>query len=498
MTDPQGATASAPRAGWILGATWLALVLVATIPQWPGVFTIDSQVMYRTGLDGNVSDWYAPVHGLAWGMTGRIGLPIWVITVAGVGLFVGAVMAVLSLRLRPIPTAIATSAVVLWPPVLGLLSWVGRDVWFVSWMLLTISAAFRAHAATRLSAHLAAAGVFGLLAADARQNGAPVVIFVVAVAIVICLRIAERRRTAIALVLFAAATAWISLTAVQSLIVQVDDHPEQFLFLHDLAEHAVRTGTASLPVETFPSQDAAVLERYRGPTLMEDAIDAGVLIPLVHADQPGNREVNRALRSEWLRAIGDSPANYLHNRADLYVRQLGLTGPSDIPFYGRSDEHDPTLSASTQQQWPTLSDAHTRVLLRLSESGLAKVLYAPALYLVAGLGASAVLARIDRQRVLWAFVFALQVALQFGLIVTAPVVRFRYQYFQVVLGLVVVVLAVHVWRTRTQRVGDTDFVDTARIAEPRAEAEAAGQQLRSARCTSPNPSPPARSSDELA
>jgi hypothetical protein len=133
-----------------------------------------------------------------------------------------------------------------------------------------------------------------------------------------------------------------------------------------------------------------------------------------------------------------------------------LTGLSDIPFYGSSDDLDWYRSSSFRQQWPAISDAHTRVLLRLSESGVGRLAYAPALYLGAGLIASALLVRIDRQRELWAMVFTMQVLLQLGLYFTAPVVRFRYQYFQVVLGLTLVILAIQLWRrnTRAGRAGD--------------------------------------------
>ena len=102
------------------------------------------------------------------------------------------------------------------------------------------------------------------------------------------------------------------------------------------------------------------------------------------------------------------------------------------------------------------------MLLRLSESDTGRLAYAPALYLGAGLLASAVLARIDRHRALWAMVFAMQVALQLGLYFTAPVVRFRYQYFQVVLGLTLVILAIQAWRVHAARPGGGDRADAGR------------------------------------
>ncbi len=54
--------ATTARSWWPLAAMWFALSVVSAVPQWPGVFTVDSQAMYRSGLEGNVSDWYAPLH----------------------------------------------------------------------------------------------------------------------------------------------------------------------------------------------------------------------------------------------------------------------------------------------------------------------------------------------------------------------------------------------------------------------------------------------------
>lgn len=441
-----------------LGWVWLALVVMTVAPKWPGVFTVDSQAMYRSGLENEVSDWYAPLHAAAWGFTGKVWLPVWIVTVAGVGLFVLAVIAVLRLNLTSRQTAAATVVVVLWPPVYGLLSWVGRDVWFASWLLLAIWATMRAARSERPWRYLAGAAAFALLAADARQNGIPLILFVMAVAIVLARHRPPRRlmksTVAVACCLFA----WLVLQAAQSVVVQHDHHPEQYLYLHDLAELTIRTDQTLLPEDVFPSQDRDDLAKLSGPTLLGDAVRLGILLPHPYSDEhlcldrgllrwctvdSLSDRTNRDLRDRWIDAIRSEPIKYLDARAGMYARQLGLSGLEDNPFYGRSDELDWDRSPQLRQRWPGMNDLHTDALLWLSESRYIAWIYAPVLYLLAGLGAAAALIVVRRDRTCWILVFGLQLALQTTLFVSTPVVRFRYQYFQVVLGIVLTIMAVH-------------------------------------------------------
>ncbi|HEX9258804.1 MAG TPA: hypothetical protein VF855_04655, partial [Acidimicrobiales bacterium] len=78
------------------------LVLVVALPVWPGIFTVDSQVMYDDGRKGEVTNWYAPLHSWAWGTTGTLHLTPAVILLAGVTLFVTGVVLCFRLVLSPV------------------------------------------------------------------------------------------------------------------------------------------------------------------------------------------------------------------------------------------------------------------------------------------------------------------------------------------------------------------------------------------------------------
>ena len=75
-------------------------------------------------------------------------------------------------------------------------------------------------------------------------------------------------------------------------------------------------------------------------------------------------------------------------------------------------------------------------------------------YLLAGLAGSVALIVLPGAslRVMGAAALAIQVSLQVVLFVTAPVVEYRYEFFQVLLGIVLGTLgAVTAWRTRRSR-----------------------------------------------
>lgn len=80
------------------------LTLLVCVPVWPGIYTIDSQAILQAGRHGEVSNWYAPLLGWAWGLIDGVGVPPGVVFVVGVVAFVGAVLA---LGKQLLPRAIA-------------------------------------------------------------------------------------------------------------------------------------------------------------------------------------------------------------------------------------------------------------------------------------------------------------------------------------------------------------------------------------------------------
>jgi hypothetical protein len=154
------------------GVVAVTLTGLVCVPVWPGVFTIDSQAIYSAAVAEDVDTWYAPTLGWLWGMADSLGMAPAGALVIGVAGVVLTLLAAYRLWLRPVAARLATAATVLWPPIYGMLGWVGRDVWFLALLLAVVAlvgwAARLPHWRWPL---MSAAGVAAWFAYDARQNG---------------------------------------------------------------------------------------------------------------------------------------------------------------------------------------------------------------------------------------------------------------------------------------------------------------------------------------
>lgn len=430
----------------VLALTFLT-ALVA-VPVWPGVFSIDSQAMYESGRTGAVSNQYAPVLESIWGLFTDVGIGPWIGLLFGVGLVVGGLYSVFTLQLRPWPAVAATWFTVLWPASYGFLGWVGRDVWFAGLLFLALGVVGRL-AVRRTWPLAAAAVVIGWFAADARQNGLPLLVIVTGVAVYLMLSAdASRRRAALVAGVAALVIAPATLALAHRAVVDVHSHPEQPLLYQDLLAVSLRLNESQLSRSVFPSQDIGQIRRTWKPG------NVGLTIyppdsPVVFDFTPTGDRVNDVVRDDWAEMVQDHPITYVGQRLRLALRQLGVGMPPQFPYFLETDTSG-VAAARFEQEWPSANEARQDYLEALGggvPTGGALFRVWP--YLLLGLGGALALAIWTPKLRLFAMTaLIVQVSLQALLAFAAIAVEFRFQAFQVLLGIVMTVLALAAWRDR--------------------------------------------------
>lgn len=413
--------------------TVTAAVACVCIPVWPGIFTVDSQSILRWALRGRISDWYAPLHGWVWGFLDRMGVGPGGVFVLGVTAFTVGVLALAKQFLPDGKARLATMCTVLFPSVYGLLGWVGRDVWFAT-AALGITAG---------SLHVLRRGppaplwplivlfVLSVAAADSRQNGAPFALLGAGVAGQAMVRrvrpLAPRSlragATVVVLGLFGA-----SFLVGQRAVVADNLHSEQYLYARDLVAVSLAGDEPLLDEALFPSQNVDLL-RWRLAGRDPEAA-AGLDPPLLRYD-PFDATLNKAWSSQWLRLVRKHPLRYLESRTRLYGDQVGISGDTRSPYFGRSDDLGWRVDEFAHA-FPRLLEVRNRLLSWGLGSGAGSLLDVPLGYIAGSILAIGVLGR-RTGRTRWAVLLLLVLAImQAGLFFFAGTSEFRFQYFQVV------------------------------------------------------------------
>jgi hypothetical protein len=439
------------RRSWPDAAVVAAIVAVVVLPVWPGVFTIDSIVMYANAQNGHISNWYAPVLQSIWAVFIHAGAPIGLaLTVAVTGLVV-AVMCCLRLSLSRTASWPATAALVIWPPIYGLAGWVGRDVWFAALLLGTVAAlGWAIRVPERRWPLLGVAFVTAWFAADARQNGFPALFVVGAVAgwawsTRSSVRTLERTQwlQIIAAGLCAVLIGFMSASAVRAFVVERPIAPEEALYYQDLLAMSLEVDEMLVPDRFLRSDDLDVIRRR----WIDGQSGAVLYVPGGPVRYDPGEPGGAALRNAWLRAIVHHPFAYAAVRSELTLQILGARDGTLSAWFDRSD----LLAPWTRQfapDLPRLASVRADYLdaFDASQRGAPGPLHAAWMYLLAGLlGGALLVAAGGWQRVFGWAVLALQLLLQAVLFFAAPVAEYRFEYFQIVLGIVVAILGAHGW-----------------------------------------------------
>jgi hypothetical protein len=417
--------------------------------------------MYKQVWLGEVDDWYSPILMSCWRLVEWLGLPPSTVLVGTTLVVVIALLTIYRLALSRSWGIIATAATLLFPPVYGLLGWVGRDVWFLA-LLLVVAAALGwasvlpRHRTTLLVVALVAAW----FAADARQNGLPVLAVVGGIAAWLTLGPRARRWLWVAAAAILATVVGLGAQRLaHTVTVQRDVAIEQALYYQDLLAISLRLQESQVPRELLDPDRLDDVRRLWVPAQI-----GAVLFrddpPVDYRPYGGHEPRTELLRDAWIDTITEHPFDYAAERLDLYRRLLGIGDEVPGAWYAESDRID-QRSSEFQQRFTGLNDAR-RAYIELFESGapgLGGPLHGAWIYLLLGLvGAAAIVVTSARLRVLGASLLALQVSLQLVLVIAAPLLEYRFELFQVVLGIVAVVIGARVWFEARRRDAITPVV----------------------------------------
>ena len=434
LQTPPHAFRWAPTLG-VLGV-FAAVTITVSVFFWPGQMDPDTLDELHEAAVGHFADWHTPLLSALWRGPYLLGFtsPGWVLAACIMTLLVGLYL-LLRVRFgRVVSTAVAV-LLLAWPPILSWSVHVGRDAWFIAFLLCAFGSVARMVRMGRsqrgvnltvalLSAFLCAASwqialipllaLFALLATQFLPSGVRYRMLVVgAIAVASCL----------ALFVFE--------DGLQRAIGTRATHPEQATFVYDLGQLSKTEGTDLFPHDVLvPHRDTL---RY-----IEDVVKPGTLSQLiygrtaiVHNFLTGRPESD--LERAWIEALVHHPFAYLEERSDLALAQFSVTHPSYWTF------QIPLSGSQFRPLSPALQEYGLDYLSPFSDGGnlYGDVLYSVWFYLLLAAVSVPVLARRRGvgDRVLAGFgvsILLLAVAIFF----TAPELIYRFGYPIVVGGAV--------------------------------------------------------------
>jgi len=329
------------RIPWLLLAASLILFALAF---WPGHMNGDTLAMLdEASGDVPLNDHHSPLLVWIWSLGWPIGLRPGVILVLQIAAFLSAAYLVARVGFGRLGAAIVAIAVALSPPVFGNLALVGRDVWFLDFLLLAFGClAYAVRAPARRRPALIAAVVFAVLCLFARQNAAAaIIVFAVALAAILLSGRLERGRVLrVVAVAGAAVVGVVAALAFQlgsTKAVGADArHPEQYVYLYDLAGLSVREGESHFPRDVYPSGDVTTLAAQSSlDTIIPLAFGSGAAVPMPRPDDQVSE-----MRDAWLDEVESEPREYLEWRWDAFEKQIGVTGPGVWIFHPGIDPNE--------------------------------------------------------------------------------------------------------------------------------------------------------------
>ena len=375
---PSGARLSAAggafaRNRWAPIVVLFGFSMLISLFVWPGHLDADALKQIQEAQTGRFTDWWSPI--IDWMMRGlfQLGGGPGVVLECTIFVALVAIYQLLRVRLSRWWAVLATVGIAVFPPVLGYLTSLQRDVWFGSTALMTyallVRAARSSKQARRVWAVVSLVSVW--LAMAARQNAIPALIPGVVIALLMISRPrvvraglgrrqapatagrarhagsdsvkrAKHRRSwgrpaVIALLTVVVFGVFYESQSVLTydVIGAVHVYPQQELFEQDLAGISLREGVDLIPRSIFPAHSLTVLRRYYTPGTVIPLVE-GAGHPLVtYAKAPAFHQLEKA----WEQAIIHHPVGYFHARWNLWMAEIDWNTNSWAPYHPGIDKN---------------------------------------------------------------------------------------------------------------------------------------------------------------
>jgi hypothetical protein len=319
-------------------STFVTSVVLAA---WPGRMSNDTLTQIEQVRAGRFDDWHAAILLIAWRPFFVLGVgPGWVLWISAL-LLVAGLARLLRTRFGRYAAAVLACGVAFLPQVLGIVIYLGRDTWFTAFYLgaaASLAGAIRTDGRARVVRF----GLFVValwLMQAARQNALPVVA-VLAVAGFRLAPLPRRRRTddgsapptrdvgrwipVVGSAFVTVALVVGSQAAVRSVFDVESTHPEQALFIYDVAALSHAEREVLFDERLYPAQDLAALDaRWDRAVMHAYVFGPDAVLPFYVSG-----EQYEVLREDWVDAVRDHPSAYLRERLDLWLAESSISAPS--------------------------------------------------------------------------------------------------------------------------------------------------------------------------
>ncbi len=334
-------------------AVLLVLGSLHSLVVWPGRMSNDTLIQIAALRDGSYTDWHAGLLLVLWRPFWLLGVgPGWV-TWASTIVFLFGLYSLVRCALPRAAAVVATVLVLAYPPVLGHLGYLGRDLWYTAFFLAAGAALLRL---TRVSGRTSritwavavVAGVWLLVAS--RQNAVP------AAGVLLWAAVSSggpwswlgrfdrsvgavplRGRVVRALVALVAMLALLGTQwGVKRLFQVRGTHPEQATYIYDVAALSLRERSVLFSPEVYPAQDLARLEQRWSTDGVNPLLfppEPLIVFPLPPSAVP-------VLRQDWLSAIRDHPRGYLAIRYQLWTQQIAWRANTEWIYHPGVDPNE--------------------------------------------------------------------------------------------------------------------------------------------------------------
>ena len=385
---PRGGARLSAAGGAFARNRWAPIVvlfgfsMLISLFVWPGHLDADALKQIQEAQTGRFTDWWSPI--IDWMMRGlfQLGGGPGVVLECTIFVALVAIYQLLRVRLSRWWAVLATMGITVFPPVLGYLTALQRDVWFGSTALMTyallVRAARSSKRARRVWAVISLVSVW--LAMAARQNAIPALIPGVVIALLmisrpesfgpasagppatpdvpatpevpatpdvpatpeLIVKRAKHRRSWGRPAVIALLTVVVFGVFYESQSVLTYDvigaghvYPQQELFEQDLAGISLREGVDLIPRSIFPAHSLTVLRRYYTPGTVIPLVE-GTGHPLVtYAKAPAYHQLEKA----WEQAIIHHPVGYFHARWNLWMAEIDWNTNSWAPYHPGIDKN---------------------------------------------------------------------------------------------------------------------------------------------------------------
>ncbi|ADB53867.1 hypothetical protein [Conexibacter woesei] len=436
-----------------VAAIFVLVTAVVALGFWPGRMNADTLVQIAQIRGNYYTNHHAPILQALWRPFFVNGAgPGWVLTAQTLCFMSGAWL-IFRLTFRRVPAALAAAVVAFTPPTFGSLGLIGRDVWFLSLLLLSFGLVATAYRCAGRKRTLVCVGAVlaAWLALAARQNAAvSVVVPIVAVAFLVLRNWRGDRWGARGLVVRSVAAGvlatlamMMSLTVVKDAIGVTPAYPTGSLFAYDLAMYSLDDGTNRFPASILPQRDMTQIQQLANV----DSANALVASPTSPIRWPISKHVDGVLQDAWIDRVTADPLGYLRIRTRLFLRQIALTRDAVWTYHPFIDPN-PWGYRTT---FPWANDIANDYEDAFADAQLnGNTVFAVWIYLLASAVAVVLcLRRRTTVRVLIAGLAAMPLLYQAGLYFGAMGTIFRFEYPAVVLGTIVMVFGVQrAWQLR--------------------------------------------------